>query len=172
VIVVVFVFVFRIANWISDVSWLIFLLLLIGLVMWVLLQYTTFGRHLYAIGSNRDAARLAGVKVQRQVVKSYVLGGLLASLAGILLAASQGSASPDAAGSFLLPAFAAAFLSTVVLSDGRFTVPGTVVGGIFVVWTGLALVVGGLDPTWIPVVNGVVLVAAVALSTTIRRLRR
>jgi ribose/xylose/arabinose/galactoside ABC-type transport system permease subunit len=167
-----FVFVFRVSHWISAVSWMIFFLLLTGVFMWVLLQYTTFGRHLWAIGSNRSAALLAGVKVQRQVVKSFVLGGVLASLAGIVLGASQGSATPDNAASFLLPAFAAAFLSTVVLSDGKFTVPGTIVGGIFVVWVGLALVVGGVAPTWVPVVNGVVLIGAVALSTAMRRSRR
>jgi ribose/xylose/arabinose/galactoside ABC-type transport system permease subunit len=150
---------------------MIFFLLAIAGFMWVLLQYTTYGRHLQAIGSNRSAALLAGVKVQRQVLKSFVLGSLLAATSGIVLAASQGSASPDAAASFLLPAFAAAFLSTVVLSAGRFTVPGTIIGGIFVVWVGLGLVIGGLPPTWIPVVNGVVLIGAVALSTAMR-LRR
>ncbi|MGK5112475.1 ABC transporter permease [Geodermatophilus sp. CPCC 205506] len=168
VIAAVLVFVFGLADWISAVSWLIFFLLLTALVIWVLLQHTTFGRHLQAIGSNRSAALLAGVKVQRQVMKSFVLGGTLASVSGIALAASQGTAAPDSAASFLLPAFAAAFLSTVVLSDGRFTVPGTIIGGVFVVWVGLALILGGLHPTWVAVVNGVVLVGAVALSTAMR----
>jgi ribose/xylose/arabinose/galactoside ABC-type transport system permease subunit len=171
VLALLLVFVFQLTVWISAVSWMIFFLLAIAGFMWVLLQYTTYGRHLQAIGSNRSAALLAGVKVQRQVLKSFVLGSLLAATSGIVLAASQGSASPDAAASFLLPAFAAAFLSTVVLSAGRFTVPGTIIGGIFVVWVGLGLVIGGLPPTWIPVVNGVVLIGAVALSTAMR-LRR
>ena len=165
------VFVFKLPDWISAISWSILLLLLIGLLMWVLVQFTTYGRELQAIGSNRAAARLAGMKVERQVIKSFVLGGTLASVSGIVLAANQGSAAPDIASSFLLPAFAAAFLSTVVFSNGRFTVPGTIIGGIFVVWVGIALVVGGLPPTWINVVNGLVLIGAVALST-VRRSRR
>jgi ribose/xylose/arabinose/galactoside ABC-type transport system permease subunit len=171
VLALLLVFVFQLTVWISAVSWLIFFMLAAAMFMWVLLQYTTYGRHLQAIGSNRSAALLAGVKVQRQVLKSFVLGSVLASMSGIVLAASQGSASPDSAASFLLPAFAAAFLSTVVLSAGRFTVPGTIIGGIFVVWVGLGLVIGGLPPTWIPVVNGVVLIGAVALSTAMRMRR-
>jgi ribose/xylose/arabinose/galactoside ABC-type transport system permease subunit len=169
---VLLVFVLRVSEWISGISWMSFLLLLMAFVLWVLLEYTTFGRHIRAIGSNRSAAQLAGVKVQRQVVKSFVVGGVLAALSGVVLSASQGSASPDAAATFLLPAFAAAFLSTVVLSYGRFTVAGTIIGGIFIVWVGQALIIGGLAATWIGVVNGVILVGAVALSTAMRRSSR
>jgi ribose/xylose/arabinose/galactoside ABC-type transport system permease subunit len=170
-IAVVLIFVLQLPAWISSVSWLIFILLLVAFLMWVLLQNTTYGRHIQAIGSNRSAALLAGVNVRRQVMKSFVLGSTIAALAGVLLGASQGSASPDIAASFLLPAFAAAFLSTVILSDGRFTVLGTILGGVFVIWVGLGLILGGLPATWLSVVNGVVLIAAVALSTALRRSR-
>jgi ribose/xylose/arabinose/galactoside ABC-type transport system permease subunit len=98
-----------------------------------------------------------------------VLGGTLAALAGIVLAANQGSAAPDVAVGFLLPAFAAAFLSTVILSTGQFKVWGTLIGGTFLVWVSQGLIVGGLAFTWTDVVNGVVLTLAVALSTIFRR---
>jgi len=163
------VFVFRLSQWLSGMSWMTLVMLIVALAIWVLLDYTTYGRHARAIGSNRAASRLAGVKSQRQVVKSFVLGGTLAALAGVLLAATQGSATPGVADPFLLPAFASAFLSTVVFSHGRFTVPGTIIGGVFVVWIGQALIVGGINANWIPVVNGAILVGAVALSTAIRR---
>jgi len=167
--VLLLVFVFDISSWVTGTSWMIFLLLLTAFILWVTLEYTTFGRQLRAIGSNRAGAELAGVRSQRQVVKAFVIGGVLAGLAGVLLSASQGSATPDAAANFLLPAFAAAFVSTVVLSHGRFTVPGTISGGIFIVWVGQGLIVGGIPATWIDVVNGVVLIGAVALSTAMRR---
>lgn len=167
----ILIFVLQLPAWISGISWALFLLLVVALVMWVLIQFTTYGRSLQATGSNRTAARLAGVRVQREVVKAFLIGGVLAAISGIALAANQGSAAPDIATSFLLPAFAAAFLSTVVFSNGRFTVPGTIVGGIFVIWVGQALVIGGLPPTWVNVVNGVVLIGAVALSTVMRSRR-
>jgi ribose/xylose/arabinose/galactoside ABC-type transport system permease subunit len=172
IVAVIAEFGFRFSHWVSNVSWLSFFLFAIAFGMWVLLEYTTFGRHLRAMGSNRSAAVLAGVNAERQVMKSFMIGGFLAALSGVVLAATQGSASPDIAGSFLLPAFAYAYLSTVVLSNGRFTVPGTIIGGIFVIWVGQGLVVGGLAATWVPIVNGIVLIAAVALSTALRRSRR
>jgi ribose/xylose/arabinose/galactoside ABC-type transport system permease subunit len=171
VIAAVLVFVLRIQEWAKGVSWLILFLIVIGLLLGVLIRHTTFGRHVQAIGSNPAAARLAGVKVQREVVKTYILGGVIAATAGIILAATQGSATPELASPLLLPAFSAAFLSTVVLSDGRFTVAGTILGGIFVTWVGVGLVTGGVNPNWVNVINGIVLIAAVAISTAIRARR-
>jgi ribose/xylose/arabinose/galactoside ABC-type transport system permease subunit len=168
-VVVVLGLLFGIDGWVSGVSWTIGLLLVIALVAWVLLGHTTFGRYLHATGSNAEAARLAGVNPGKETIKAFVIGGLLAATAGIFLAANQGSASPDVATGFLLPAFAAAFLSTVVLSNGRFTVWGALVGGTFLVWVSQGLIVGGLPFTWSDVVNGVVLVIAVALSTVFFR---
>jgi ribose/xylose/arabinose/galactoside ABC-type transport system permease subunit len=155
--------------WMSDVSWMIVTLLLLAFLLWVLMEKTTFGRELQAIGSNRAAAALAGVKVRRQLTKAFVLAGAIAAIAGICLAATSGSAEPDAAASFLLPAFASVFLSTVVLSHGKFTVPGTVASGAFVVWVGLGLIIAGLSSQSIPIVNGVILIGAVALTTAVRR---
>lgn len=154
---------------IDESSYLIAVTILVGFVMWILMTSTTYGRYLRAAGANRSAARLAGVKVEREVTKAFVIGGVLAALAGVLLAASQGSAAPDVAAGFLLPAFAAAFLSTVVFSTGQFTVWGTIIGGIFIVWVSQGLIVGGVAPTWTDVVNGVVLVSAVALSALMRK---
>jgi ribose/xylose/arabinose/galactoside ABC-type transport system permease subunit len=168
-VVLLAIFVVRIDHWVDAVSWTIALLLAIGVVIWVLLGHTTFGRYLHATGSNPEAARLAGVDPGKETIKAFVLGGLLAATAGVVLAANQGAASPDVATGFLLPAFAAAFLSTVVLSTGRFTVWGALIGGTFLVWVSQGLIVGGLPFTWTDVVNGVVLVIAVALSTVFFR---
>jgi ribose/xylose/arabinose/galactoside ABC-type transport system permease subunit len=164
VVAAILLFVFRLDHWIDQVSWTIAVLLAIGLIMWVLLAHTTYGRYLHATGYNPEAARLAGVDPGRETIKAFVIGGVLA-------AANQGSASPDVATGFLLPAFAAAFLSTVVLSTGKFTVWGALIGGTFLVWVGQGLIVGGLAFTWTDVVNGVVLVIAVALSTVFFRRR-
>ncbi len=156
-------------GFLTSIPWTIVILLVAAVIVWILMDRTTFGRNLRAIGSNREAARLAGVPVPREVIKAFVLGGALSALAGVTLAANQGSASPDAAGGFLLAAFAAAFLSTVIFSAGRFTVLGTVLGGIFVVWTAIGLIIGGMSQTWTNVINGLVLVVAVALSAVARR---
>jgi ribose/xylose/arabinose/galactoside ABC-type transport system permease subunit len=171
VVLLVLIFVAKLPKIISNSSWQVATIIVAGFVLWIVMEFTTYGRYLRASGSNRTSASLSGVRVQREVIKAFVLGGVLAAMAGICLAASQGTAAPDVAGTFLLPAFAAAFLSTVVFSRGRFTVWGTIIGGIFVVWVSQGLIDGGLSPNWTDLVNGVVLIVAVALSSVLRRMR-
>jgi ribose/xylose/arabinose/galactoside ABC-type transport system permease subunit len=155
-------------QWLDAISWLIAVLFLVAAVLWVLLNQTTYGRNLKATGSNPEAARLAGVHTHRVTMIAFMIGGGLSALSGVTLASLNGSAAPGVAVPFLLPAFAAAFLSTVLFSQGRFTVWGTITGGVFIVWVAQGLVLGGLAYTWTDVVNGLVLVSAVALSTTFR----
>jgi ribose/xylose/arabinose/galactoside ABC-type transport system permease subunit len=172
VLVAILFVVFDLPTWIENISWLLAIMLVIGLVVWTLLRLTTYGRYLKASGSNREGATLAGINVSREVIKAFVIGGLLAAIAGILLGASQGSAAPEIAAGFLLPAFAAAFLSTVIFSAGAFNVWGTILGGAIIIWVAQGLIIGGLPPTWSGVVNGTVLIVAVALSTVMRRANR
>lgn len=154
---------------ISDMPWTVLFLLAVAFGLWLTLRYTTFGRYLYATGGNAEAARLAGVHVNRLKAAAFIISATLSSVAGIVLGGIQGSASPDIAAGFLLPAFAAAFLSTVLLSTGRFHIWGTLIGGIFLIWVSQGLIIGGVNFTWTGVINGVVLVAAVSLSTALRR---
>jgi ribose/xylose/arabinose/galactoside ABC-type transport system permease subunit len=154
---------------ISDMPWTVLFLLAVAFGLWLTLRYTTFGRYLYATGGNAEAARLAGVHVNRLKAAAFIISATLSSVAGIVLGGIQGSASPDIAAGFLLPAFAAAFLSTVLLSTGRFHIWGTLVGGTFLIWVSQGLIIGGVNFTWTGVINGVVLVTAVSLSTALRR---
>ena len=150
-------------------SWTIVILLGVALGNWVLLRLTRFGRQLYATGGNPVAARLAGIKVTRMTTLAFVASGFFAALAGIILAADQGTAVPGIADGYLLPAYAAAFLSTVILSNGRFHIWGTIAGGLAVVYISQGLVTGGVSYTWTDLINGLVLIVAVAMSTSLRR---
>jgi ribose/xylose/arabinose/galactoside ABC-type transport system permease subunit len=147
-------------------------LLMVSLVLWAVYTRTVFGRYMYATGGNPRAARLAGVNVDRQTTMAFVLTGVLSTAAGVVLAANQGTVSVDVAGPMLLPAYAAAFLSTVLLSTGRFHIWGCIVGGIFVVWIRQALIMGGVPFTWAEVVNGAVLIAAVVAAKLLSREKR
>lgn len=154
----------------SSVPMTVAFLLVVTTLLWLVLRYTELGRYLYATGGNTEAARLAGVRVRAVTTGAFVTSGLLSAIGGIVLAARQGSASPDIGVGFLLPAFAAAFLSIVIFSSGRFHVWGTVVGGLFLIFVSQGLIVGGVPFTWAEVLNGSVLVAAVSLSTFFKRL--
>ncbi|WP_214367016.1 ABC transporter permease [Pseudonocardia sp. H11422] len=138
---------------------------LLVVVLWWVSQHMPVGRYLYAIGDNHEAARLTGIPVTRLTIGTFVVSGLIAALAGVVQAAVLGSGNPQVGASFLLPAFAAVFLGGTILYVGRYNVLGTVVA-VFL----LAALVGGLTqlgvPFYIgPLLKGLVLLAAVALTT-------
>ncbi len=137
--------------------------------MWVMMKFSSVGRSLLAIGANPRAATFAGIKVQRLTILAFVYAGVLAAMAGVVFAAMQGTASRGTADAALLPAYAAAFLSTVLVSRGRFHVWGTLFGSACLTYVASGLVAAGVVYTWTGVINGVVLIGAVALSSTMRR---
>jgi ribose transport system permease protein len=100
----------------------------IGVVLWAVLKYTAAGRYIHAIGGNREAARLSGIRVNRYVIAAFMISGTCAAFAGMLQAARNGSADPTSGASFLLPAFAAAFLGSATLRRGEFHILGSVIG--------------------------------------------
>lgn len=136
----------------------------IALLLWVLLDKTEAGRYMYAIGGNAEAARLAGIRNRFLRLVGFVIVALAAAVVGLLLVSNSGSYSPNFGASFLLPAFAAAFLGSAMLRPGQFNVPGTVIGVLFlgVVQTGLTML--NLQTFVINLVQGAILIAAVLLS--------
>ncbi|MGW5416860.1 ABC transporter permease [Actinomadura geliboluensis] len=147
-------------------------LIMIGVlvVLWVILNRTLLGHHLQATGSNPVAARLAGVEVGRVTVAAFVGVAVCAALSGVLLSARIGSGMVTAGDGFLLSAFAAAFLGASVIRDGQFHILGTFVGVLIVSIAGNGLAILGAQSYALYLVQGSVLLAAVALSTTSRRL--
>lgn len=140
-----------------------------ALVLWYLIELTPFGRKLRATGLARESARLTGIRTTRYVTAAFLGAGLLAAIAGVLQTARTGSAPPDVGPSFLLPAYAAAFLGAATIRSGSFNVWGTVVG-TFVLAVGL----NGLSllgaPFWVPpVFSGLALIAAVSFSVMVER---
>jgi ribose/xylose/arabinose/galactoside ABC-type transport system permease subunit len=128
----------------------------------VLLRTTVYGRHASAIGDNSAAARMTGVPVARVTVIAFVLAGLTAGLAAILVTSSAASYYPGLGTGFLLPAYAAAFLGLSLGGGVRFNVLGSYLGVLLLgmVSTGLTMM---NQPSWIAaLVQGIVLIAAVA----------
>jgi ribose transport system permease protein len=142
----------------------VFYLLGVGAILLYLLEHTPTGRYMYASGANAQAARLAGLKVVRLQWTALIISGTLASFAGIVLTMQLGAASFGAGGSYLLPAFAAAFLGSTQVRPGRFNVLGTLLALYL-----LAIGVKGLQLQypqlpWIKdFFEGVTLIFAVAL---------
>ncbi|MHB1582127.1 MAG: ABC transporter permease [Acidimicrobiales bacterium] len=138
--------------------------LIVCIGMWYVFEHTTLGRRLLFVGSGREVARLSGIRVERMRVGALVVAGFLAALAGIFFAGTSGAANPTAGASFLLPAFAAAFLGGTTITPGRFNAWGTIIAAYFLVTgvTGLAIL--GVQ-SWVQdVFYGGALIVAVALA--------
>jgi len=110
----------------------VLVMLVIVVAMFVFLERTRWGRMLYAIGGNQEAARLAGIRVERMRVLAYVVSGVLAALGGVLLAARLGRGDVGAGQPFLLEAVAAALIGFAVLGANRPNAFGTFIGAAFV----------------------------------------
>jgi ribose transport system permease protein len=142
----------------------VYIALGLTLVLWYVYEYTPLGRYLTFIGLGAEVARLAGVAVRSLRWAAFVAAGVIAAGCGIIAAGQLGSADPSASASYLLPAYAGAFLGTTVIRPGRFNAWGTVVAlALLVVGvTGLQLL--GAE-SWVEqVFNGGALVLAVTFA--------
>jgi ribose transport system permease protein len=135
----------------------------------VFTRYTTFGHEVYAIGSNREAARLSGIPVRARLNLVYVLSGAMAGLAAVVYLARLNSAEADIGEPLTLPAIAAVVIGGASLFGGVGTLFGTLLGAVT-----LTLVLNGMnllaiDANWQPLVTGVIVLLAVLIDITARR---
>jgi ribose transport system permease protein len=146
--------------------------LALAMVLWYVFEYTALGRRLLFVGRGRSVSRLSGLRVQRLRVGAMVASGVISAGAGVLYVGTIGGADPTSGLSFLLPAFAAAFLGTTAIVPGRFNPWGSFVAVYFLVTgiTGLTLL--GVESFVQDVFYGGALVLAVVLSQIARRRSR
>lgn len=139
-------------------------MIVLAVIVYIVIEYLPIGRYLYASGGNPVAARLAGVRVDRIVFGSLVASSLIAGVAGVVLAARIGTASPDIGPSYLLPAFSAVFLGSTQIKPGRVNVLGTLIA-IYLLATGVkGLQLAGAPAYTDDLFNGAALIIAVALA--------
>jgi ribose transport system permease protein len=139
------------------------------LAMFYVFEYTPLGRRLLFVGRGRSVARLSGIRVGRVRWGAMIASGLISALAGILYAGTLGSADPTSGLSFLLPAFAAAFLGATSIMPGRFNPLGAVIAVYFLVTGITGLQILGVQTFVQQLFYGGALVLAVALSQLARR---
>jgi ribose transport system permease protein len=156
---------------IAGVSVLFWALLILAVVAWYVLTQTPFGRGLTAIGSNENAARLAGIRVNRSLIIAFMSSALFGGLAGAVLTTRSLVADSTQAQSYLFPALAAVFLGQTAIRPGLNNVWGTIFGVFLVAVAVNGLQLMGADTWVIPVFNGAALIVSVALSTLVGRAR-
>ena len=138
-------------------------------ILWYALTYLPVGRYMYFVGSNAEVARLAGIKSGRVKAGAFVVSAFIFGIAGVMQAGTVGAADPTAGPSFMLPAFAAAFLGATAVRVGKFNIWGTMIASylLFTGITGLALL--GFTGWVQNVFNGAALLIAVIAARFARR---
>ncbi|HEX8918596.1 MAG TPA: ABC transporter permease, partial [Chloroflexota bacterium] len=140
----------------------IFLVLLaVAVVAAIILHFSRLGRHIFAIGSNYDGARLAGINVRSTTLMVYTISGFLAAVAGILLTSRIGLGAPDSGVGNELDAISAAVLGGASLFGARGTIPGTLMGVVLVnmIFNGINLL--NIDTFYGNVIEGALLITIV-----------
>jgi ribose/xylose/arabinose/galactoside ABC-type transport system permease subunit len=130
---------------------------------------TYFGRDVYAVGGNAEAARLSGVRVGRTIIAVYAISGLLAAFGGVLQTARIGAASPLVGEAVLFDAAAAVLLGGTSFAGGVGGVGGTVVGVLFLATLQNGLSVSGVASFWQQIITGAILLAAIILDRVRRQ---
>jgi len=149
-----------------------FLLILLAIIVWYVLNRTAYGRHVYATGDDPEAARLAGIDTDKILLSVYVLAGLISAIAGWALIGRIGAISPTAGANANLDSITAVVIGGTSLFGGRGSIIGTLIGALIVGVFRSAVSLAGLDVLWQEFAIGVLIIVAVALDQWIRRVSK
>lgn len=143
--------------------------IIVAALGWFLLNRTRFGLYALATGGREEAARVMGLSINKIKVMVYALTGALAGLAGIVVSARLSNGSPNAGVMLELEVIAATVLGGTSLFGGRATIMGTVAGALLINFVRNGLNLLGVNPYWVQVVTGIILVVAVLMNTVLNR---
>ncbi len=139
------------------------LMLLLAAVLMYMLRLTPFGRHIYAVGGNQYAAKIAGIKTEQVTSIVYGLSAVTAAIAGIMITCRLGTAQPTVGADWVMPSVTAACIGGTSLAGGRGSIVGSIVGGVFMGVISNAIVILNVSPYWENVVIGAVVLVAIAI---------
>ncbi len=146
-----------------DVPNLVYYMVAIFIVSWIVLKSTVYGRRIYAIGGNPDAARLSGIDVKTHTMSVYMICGLLAGLCGMLMASRITSGNATTADAYEMDAIAAAVIGGVSMTGGSGDISGTLVGAFILIIIQNGFDILGISPFYKQIVQGAIIVLAVLL---------
>ncbi len=136
-----------------------------GLITHILLRKSRFGKTIYAIGGNEQAAKVCGINVKRSLVIVYGYAGLMAAVGGIILTARVSSGNPTAGLSYELDAIASAVIGGTSLTGGVGYISGTIIGALIIGVLNNGLTLVGVSPDWQQIIKAIIIVGAVVLDS-------
>ena len=158
-------------NAYSGIQIPVLILAVIAIVVSYISNNTKFGRHAYAIGGNREAARLSGINIQSNIFRIFVLMGFLCGVSGVVMASYVGYGTIAAGGGYELDAIAACFLGGTSTLGGEGTIFGAMIGALIMASLTNGLQIMNVPSAWQYVVKGIVLVIAVLLDVYMKQRR-
>jgi fructose transport system permease protein len=150
-------------------TWGVVVMVLLVIALNYVLNHTAWGRHVYAIGDDPEAAELAGVQVKKMIVSVYVLAGVICALAGWVLIGRLGSVSPQSGQFANIESITAVVIGGISLFGGRGSILGMLFGALIVGVFNLGLRIYGTDPQWTYMLIGLLIIGAVAIDQWIRK---
>ncbi|MCC8025707.1 MAG: ABC transporter permease [Clostridium sp.] len=141
--------------------YLIIYMLIVFVIFWILLNRTRYGRRIFAIGGNMEAAKFSGIKIDRIIIITYVLSGVLAAFAGIITCAKMYSGQPVIGEDAAMDAIAGVVLGGTSMTGGFGTLTGTIIGCIIIAVINNGMNLIGLNSFWQQVAKGLVILIAV-----------
>ena len=147
----------------GQVSFLVVIAVLAVIVVWFILNKTVFGKHIYIVGGNPEAAKVSGINVQKVIIAVYIIESVFVGLAGILEVARTGGANSAYGNAYEFDAISSCVVGGVSLSGGVGKVSGAVVGVIIFTFISYGLAYIGVNSNWQLIVKGLIICSAVAL---------
>ena len=154
-----------------GIPWVLVIAIVLPIIAGLILKYTTYGRKIYAVGGNGEAARLAGIPTTKIRFSAFILCGVLAALTGVLMASRLGSAQANIGNGFEMIVIAGAVIGGISMSGGAGSIFGMALGAFF-----MALITNGMtlikiSATWQTLVTGAILILACSLEYVRNRLK-
>lgn len=138
--------------------------------LYILTKKTTYGRGLYSIGYNKEAARLSGIKVNRIILSIYIFNGLLAALTGVLYLSRLNAADPSIKGSLTMDSIASALIGGIPFGGGRGSVVNTIVGALIIIFIRNGMNIMNISTNWQSAVIGMVILFSILYEIFLKKL--
>jgi inositol transport system permease protein len=143
----------------------VIIFLTMGVITHILLRKSKFGRTIYALGGNEQAAKVCGISVQKVLVIIYTYAGIMSAVGGVILTARVSSGNPTAGLAYELDAIASAVIGGTSLDGGVGTITGTIIGALIIGVLNNGLTLIGVSPYWQQIIKAIIIVGAVVLDS-------
>lgn len=145
------------------------IMLVLAVILMYMLRYTSFGRHIYAVGGNESAARIVGIQSSKIKMGVYALTGFISSLAGVLMVLRLASSQVNIGENWAMPSITAAVLGGTSMNGGIGGIGGTIIGGLLMSVISFSISLLGISSYWDQIVTGIVVLIAVSIDAIRRR---